>query len=65
MGIYVEFNQRVVDYYEDIKYGKGGVVMEDGSRYEADIVIAADGVGSRSQGLVGGQVRAISSGRAI
>lgn len=29
------------------------------------MVIAADGVGSKSQKLVGGQVRAISSGRAM
>ncbi|KAE8452056.1 hypothetical protein EG329_002221 [Mollisiaceae sp. DMI_Dod_QoI] len=65
VGIKVEFNQRVVDYYEDIETGKGGVVTEDGTKYEADLVIAADGVGSKSQKLVGGQVRAISSGRAM
>lgn len=65
LGVKVEFNQRVVDYYEDIKTGKGGVITADGTKYEADIVVAADGVGSKSQKLVGGQVRAISSGRAM
>lgn len=65
IGIKVEYNMRVVDYYEDAATGRGGVILEDGSKYEADVVIAADGVGSKSQALVGGQVRAISSGRAM
>ncbi|EON65625.1 hypothetical protein W97_04864 [Coniosporium apollinis CBS 100218] len=65
LGISIKFNQRVVDYFEDEGKGKGGVVTEDGQRYEADVVIAADGVGSKSQRLVGGEVRARSSGRAM
>ena len=44
---------------------RGGVELEDGTRVEADLVIAADGIGSKSQKLVGGQVRARSSGRAM
>ena len=65
LGIKLEFNRRVVDYFEDEKTGKGGAITDDGKRYEADVVIAADGVGSKSQKLVGGQVRARSSDRAI
>jgi 2-polyprenyl-6-methoxyphenol hydroxylase-like FAD-dependent oxidoreductase len=65
VGIEVEFNQKVVEYYENSQAGKGGVITADGTKYEADLVIAADGVGSKSQALVGGQVRAISSGRAM
>lgn len=65
LGVKIEFNRRVVDYFEDEKTGKGGVETDDGERYEADIVIAADGVGSKSQKLVGGQVRAQKSGRAM
>jgi 2-polyprenyl-6-methoxyphenol hydroxylase-like FAD-dependent oxidoreductase len=65
LGVPIEFNRRVVDYYDDEETGKGGCVTEDGTRYEADVVIAADGVGSKSQGLVGGQVRARPSGRAM
>ncbi|TKA76108.1 hypothetical protein B0A49_03509 [Cryomyces minteri] len=65
LGIKLEFNRRVVDYFEDEKTGKGGVITDDGKRYEADVVIAADGVGSKSQKLVGGQVRARPSGRAM
>ena len=62
LGIDIQFNKRVVDYFEN---GKGGVELEDGTKLEADIVIAADGIGSKSQKLVGGQVRARSSGRAM
>jgi 2-polyprenyl-6-methoxyphenol hydroxylase-like FAD-dependent oxidoreductase len=65
LGIKIAFNQRVLDYFEDLEAGKGGAITEDGTRHEADIVIAADGVGSKSQKLVGGQVRAQKSGRAM
>ncbi|KAI0128691.1 hypothetical protein BJ170DRAFT_707047 [Xylariales sp. AK1849] len=65
LGIQIEFGKRVVDYYEDEKLRKAGVVTDQGERFEADVVIAADGVGSKSQKLVGGQVRAMSSGRAM
>lgn len=65
LGIEVEYNRRVVDYQEDEQTGKAVAITDDGNRYEADVVIAADGVGSKSQKLVGGQVRARSSGRAM
>lgn len=65
LNIPLEYNRKVVDYYEDEERGKGGVITDDGQKYEADVVIAADGVGSKSQALVGGQVRAKSSGRAM
>ncbi|KAK4506824.1 hypothetical protein PRZ48_000557 [Zasmidium cellare] len=65
LGVDIEFNRKVVDYFEDEATGKGGCITDDGKKYEADIVIAADGVGSKSQKLVGGQVRARSSGRAM
>ncbi|KAF2084313.1 monooxygenase [Saccharata proteae CBS 121410] len=65
LGIQVEFSKRVVDYFEDEEKGKAGVVTDAGDRYEADVVIAADGVGSKSQKIVGGQVKAKSSGRAM
>ena len=65
LGIKIEFDRRVVDYFEDEEKGRAGAITEDGQRYEADVVIAADGVGSKSQKLVGGQVRARTSGRAM
>lgn len=65
LGVKIQFGKRVVEYWEDESRGKAGVVTDKGERYEADVVIAADGVGSKSQKLVGGQVRAMKSGRAM
>ncbi|ORY68554.1 uncharacterized protein BCR38DRAFT_386193 [Pseudomassariella vexata] len=65
LGVNIQFGKRVTDYFEDEARGKAGVETDQGERYEADVVIAADGVGSKSQRLVGGQVRAMSSGRAM
>lgn len=64
-GLQVEFGKNVVDYYEDEQASRAGVILADGTRIEADLIIAADGVGSKSQKLVGGQVRADESGRAM
>lgn len=63
LGVKIEFGKKVVEYWEE--EGKAGVMTEAGERFEADVVIAADGVGSKSQKLVGGQVRAMKSGRAM
>ncbi|KAF2489511.1 FAD/NAD(P)-binding domain-containing protein [Lophium mytilinum] len=63
IGVKTVYNARVVDYFED--ENSAGAVTEDGTRYTADVVIAADGVGSKSQKIVGGQVRAQPSGRAM
>ncbi|KAG8625896.1 hypothetical protein KVT40_006297 [Elsinoe batatas] len=63
LGVNVEFGKRVVEYFEEGE--KAGVVTDAGERFEADVVIAADGVGSKAQKLTGGQVRAKSSGRAM
>lgn len=65
LGVDVQFSTRIVDFYEDEAKGKGGCIDADGKHYEADVVVAADGIGSKSQKLVGGQVRARSSGRAM
>jgi 2-polyprenyl-6-methoxyphenol hydroxylase-like FAD-dependent oxidoreductase len=65
LGVKVEFNRRVVDYSEDAEKGKASCTTDDGQVYTGDVLIAADGVGSKSQRIVGGQVRARSSGRAM
>lgn len=57
------FNKRVVRYFEE--GSKAGVETDGGEKFEADVVIAADGIGSKSQAIVGGKVRAASSGRAM
>jgi 2-polyprenyl-6-methoxyphenol hydroxylase-like FAD-dependent oxidoreductase len=56
----------VVNYFENGDDGKAGVVLKDGSRHEADLVVAADGVRGNSWPLVAGHpVPARSSGHAI
>lgn len=64
-GIEVEYGKEVVDYYEDVSNYCAGVILKDGSKYTADLVVAADGLRSPSSSLVhGAAVRARSSGNA-
>ena len=65
LSVPIEFNCRVIDYAEHEDKQRAVCIADDGQRYEADVIIAADGVGSKSQRLVGGEVRARSSGRAM
>ncbi|KAF2767167.1 FAD/NAD(P)-binding domain-containing protein [Teratosphaeria nubilosa] len=65
-GISVAYNMKVTEYYEDNERGVGGVILESGEKAEADRIIAADGLGSKSQSLVlGGKSKGRSSGRSI
>lgn len=48
----MSFGKRVVEYFEDPDRGVAGVVTDHGERAEADVVLAADGVNSRSQDIV-------------
>lgn len=52
--IKVSYNMRITEYYEDSERRIGGVVTDKGERFEADLVIAADGLNSRSQTLIPG-----------
>ncbi|KIY48801.1 FAD/NAD(P)-binding domain-containing protein [Fistulina hepatica ATCC 64428] len=64
LGIEVAFRTRVKEYFETDT--NAGVVLDDGRRLEADVVIAADGVGSTSWSVVTGyKVPAVSSGAAV
>ena len=66
IGLQVDFGYKVVEYFEDEENDIAGVVMADGSRLTADLVIAADGVGTKSWHLVvGGSERTRSSGYSI
>lgn len=56
IGIEIEFHKAVVDYHEDISRGRGGVVLKDGSKHEADLVVAADGFRTASHKLVCGEL---------
>lgn len=61
LGIKIEFGCTGTEYFET--QDRGGVVLSDGRRFEADVVVAADGVGSKSWGLVlGDEAQPISSG---
>lgn len=64
LGIDVKFGQRAVDYFENET--KAGVILEDGSKVDADVVIAADGLGTKSHKLINGHdIRAMSSKHSI
>ncbi|KAK5120351.1 hypothetical protein LTR85_006290 [Meristemomyces frigidus] len=66
VGVEVEYGMEVVEYFEDAARGRAGVVLNDGSRREADLVVAADGVRGNSWPLIAGKpVPARSSGDAI
>lgn len=61
LGINIDFGCAGAEYFET--QDRGGVVLSDGRRLEADVVVAADGVGSKSWGLVlGDENQPISSG---
>ncbi|KAG6353283.1 hypothetical protein INS49_007582 [Diaporthe citri] len=55
LGIDVTFGVHIVDYEEDEAQGTGSAIAEDGARYTADIVVAADGLGSKSYNLILGE----------
>jgi len=62
-GISVHFNMTVIDYFEDEEAGIGGVMTANGQKFVADIVVAADGVGSTSyKAVTGKKTKAKSSG---
>ncbi|KAF9869922.1 FAD binding domain protein [Colletotrichum karsti] len=64
LGIPVEFNAAAASYFETKDVG--GVLLEDGRALTADVVVAADGAGSRAWGLVlGRKEKAFSSGFAV
>lgn len=66
IGIEVAYGQRAVEYFEDASARKGGVILQGGSKLEADLVVAADGVGTKSFMLtMGEKVDAKGSGYAI
>jgi flavin-dependent dehydrogenase len=66
IGVDMEFGKRAIDYIENEATQKAGVILEDGSKLEADVVIAADGVGTKSYKIVSGHdIRAYPSGFSI
>ncbi|KAB8201033.1 hypothetical protein BDV34DRAFT_229750 [Aspergillus parasiticus] len=66
LGIPIMFNVSIVDYEEDTSHGTAIAVSHDGRRFTGEVVIAADGIGTKSHKVVlGDDVKAISTGFAI
>ncbi|KAH8810961.1 hypothetical protein F5884DRAFT_263140 [Xylogone sp. PMI_703] len=66
VGLKIEWDKRVVEYWEDVEHGTGGVVLEDGEKRTADIVVAADGLRTMSSTIVPGMPKELkASGKAI
>jgi len=66
LGISVTFSSHVSQYFQAQDEAKAGVITDAGERFEADLVVAADGVGSKSWKLIqGSQSEARSSGFAV
>lgn len=65
-GIKVLYDKKVVLYWESEEKGKGCVMTDQGERFEADIVLAADGLHSKSSEVVlGGQGGGKPSGQSL
>lgn len=68
LGVEVHFDKRVEFVYENPETKKGGCVTRTGEKFEADLLVAADGIGSKSSNLVLGSRQrtfATSSGYAM
>jgi 2-polyprenyl-6-methoxyphenol hydroxylase-like FAD-dependent oxidoreductase len=66
VGIQVEWGCKAVEYWEDLDQGVGGLVLENGEKRSADIVVAADGLRTRTNTIVPGMPKDLTtSGRAI
>ncbi|KAK4248226.1 hypothetical protein C7999DRAFT_31280 [Corynascus novoguineensis] len=55
LGLRVEYGQAVDRYFEDEEAGMAGVLLPDGSIRKAHVVVAADGIRSRSGLLMSGK----------
>jgi hypothetical protein len=66
LGIPVTFGKRVVSYHEDVGLNRAFAVTDQDESFQADLVIAADGVGSQSWKAVQAAATEIkSSGYAV
>src|SRR4051812_21378205 len=46
LGIPVTFSRRVIDYGESSETRRAYAITDKGERFESDVVVAADGIGS-------------------
>lgn len=52
LGIEIRMGQQVVEYWEDEANGKAGVKIQTGESFDADVIVAADGVKSFARQFV-------------
>lgn len=63
VGLTVEYGNHVLRYQEDPNSAKACVILENNDKIEADLVIAADGIGSKSYSItLGHEARARPTG---
>lgn len=66
IGVEVEYGCEVHKYFEEAGHNRAGVFLRDGSQVSGDLVVAADGLRSKSWPLIAGkEVPARSSGDAL
>ncbi|KAG1767549.1 monooxygenase [Suillus occidentalis] len=66
LGIEIRMGQQVVEYWEDEANGKAGIKTQTGESFDADVIVAADGVKSLArQFVIGYHDNPKSSGYAI
>jgi hypothetical protein len=66
LGIKITFSVNVLSYVENATEGTATAIADDGREFTADIVVAADGLGTKShQAVLGRPIRAVSTGYAI
>ena len=66
IGISVEYGKHAIEYYEDENLGKAGAILDNNEKLEADVVLAADGIGSHSSRItLGHEARARPTGFSI
>lgn len=66
IGVGIEYDCEVYEYFEEAENSRAGVVLRNGSQVSGDLVVAADGLRSKSWPLIAGkEVPARSSGDAL
>ncbi|KAJ5399673.1 hypothetical protein N7465_010162 [Penicillium sp. CMV-2018d] len=66
LGIPITFDVNVVEYSDDISKGTATAHTDDGRNFTGDVVVAADGIGTKSHNIVLGKpARAVSTGYCV
>ncbi|KAK6382281.1 hypothetical protein LTS17_004168 [Exophiala oligosperma] len=63
LGIPIMFGKRIAEYGES--EDKAYAIDDRGERFDADVVVAADGIGTKAGKIVPGKAKAVSSGWSV